>query len=199
MSGKSPASRENLVAKVYYCKKRKLYVANETLFNLNESVDMLQQIGLFNYILPLGIFFIILYGILDQYKVISKDKKVNALTALLISSFILLYSYMNNIEWFFAQFYTHMSIALVILLFALTFAVFAYRALDDNKVIPKGKKNVWRSAIFIMSTMIVNSAFTTAPAPLGDWAMDVSGIVLALGMVAAIASIFVKSEGGEEE
>lgn len=174
-------------------------VANETLFNLNESVGMLHDIGAFNYILPLGIFFLILYGILDQYKIISKDKKVNALISLLMSSFILLYAYMNNVEWFFSLFYTKMSVALIILLFAMTFAVFLYRGLKENGVIHKGAEKIWSSVIVIMSVLIVSASFEAAPAPLGTWASDVSGIVLALGVLGAVASLFVSGKGGKGE
>jgi len=165
-------------------------------FTLNESVGMLQEVGFFNYILPLGIFFLILYGILDKYGIISKDKRVNALTSLLISAFILLYAYVNQLEWFFSLFYTKMSIAILILLFAMTLAVFSFRALDENKMIPAGKKKVWSAAMIIMSVLIMSAAFESAPAPLGDWAADVSGIVLSLGILGAVLSWFIG--GGEE-
>ena len=171
-------------------------MAGEELFTLNESVSTLQEIGLFNYVLPLGIFFLIIYGLMDQYKIISKDRRVNALLALLMSSFILLYAYVNNLEWFFAEFYTHMSIVLMILLFSLTFAVFGYKALDNNRLFPEGQGKTWSSVMIIMSVLIVNSAFTNAPGKLGVWASEVSGIVLALGFVGAIASLFIK--GGKK-
>jgi len=169
-------------------------VAGGEIFNLNESVGMLQEIGIFNYILPLGIFFLIIYGLLDQYKIINKDKRVNALAALLMSAFILLYAYINNIEWFFALFYTKMSVALIILLFALTFTVFGYRALKENGVIPEGREKVWSSVMIMISVLIVNSAFTSAPAPLGTWANDVSGIVLALGAIGALGSLLISGK-----
>jgi hypothetical protein len=186
------------VGKVYYWKVPKIHVATEELFTLNESVATLQEIGLFNYVLPLGIFFLIIYGLMDQYKIISEDKKVNALASLLISSFILLFAYVNNIEWFFALFYTRMSIVLVILLFALTFAVFGYKALEKNNMFPEGQGKTWASVMIIMSVLIVNSAFTSAPEPLGTWASEVSGIVLSLGFIGAIGSLFVKGKGGDE-
>lgn len=173
-------------------------MAGEELFNLNESVDMLQKVGVFNYVLPLGIFFLIIYGLLDQYKIINKDKRVNALAALLMSAFILLYAYINNIEWFFTLFYTKMSVALIILLFALSFTVFGYRALKDNGIIPEGREKVWSSIMIMISILIVNSAFTSAPAPLGTWASDVSGIVLSLGAIGAVGSLFVSGKGKGE-
>ncbi|MBR9680633.1 MAG: hypothetical protein GOU98_02295 [Candidatus Altiarchaeota archaeon] len=173
-------------------------MAGEELFTLNESVSVLQEIGLFNYVLPLGIFFLIIYGLMDQYKIISEDKKVNALLALLMSSFILLYAYMNNIEWFFALFYTKMSLVLVILLFALSFAVFGYKALEKNNMFPEGQGKTWSAVMIIMSVLIVNSAFSGAPEPLGSWASEVSGIVLAMGFVGAILSLFIKGGKGSE-
>ena len=167
---------------------------NTTLINLNESVGLLQEMGFFNYVLPLGIFFVILYGILDQYNVISKDKKINALAAMLISSFILLYAYMNNLEWFFSLFYTKMSVAIIVLLFAVTMAVFVFKALKENAVIPEGKEQVWSSVIIVMSVLIINGAFSNAPAPLGEWASEVSGLVVALGIVGAVISAFVSGK-----
>jgi hypothetical protein len=164
--------------------------ANYTNFTLNESVRGLQEIGFFNYVLPLSIFFLILYGILDQYHVISKDKKVNALVSLLMSSFVLLYAYVNNVEWFFSLFYMKMSIAILILLFAMTFAVFAFRALKENQMIPEGREKVWNSAVILMSVMIMSLAFESAPAPMGNWAADVSGVVMLMGVLGAVFSWF---------
>lgn len=164
--------------------------ANYTNFTLNESVGMLQEIGFFNYILPMGIFFLILYGILDQFHLISKNKKVNALTSLLISAFVLLYAYMNNLEAFFAEFYTKMSISIIILLFAMTLAVFVFRAMKENGLISEGKEKVWNGAIIIMAALMMSMAFENAPAPLGTWAADTSGIVLALGFLGAVFSWF---------
>ena len=188
------------MAKFYLLKRGFTDVAdaNTTLLNLNESVSMLQELGFFNYVLPLGIFFVILYGILDQYKIISKDKRVNALASILISSFILLYAYVNNLEWFFSLFYTKMSVAIIVLLFAVTLAVFVFKALEQNAVIPKGKEKVWSSIIIIMSVLIINGAFINAPAPLGEWASEVSGIVVAFGIIGGILSWFISGKGGEE-
>lgn len=167
---------------------------NTTMINLNESVGLLQEIGFFNYVLPLGIFFVILYGILDQYKIISKDKKINALASILISSFILLYAYTNNLEWFFSLFYTKMSVAIIVLLFAVTMAVFVFKALKDNSVIPEGKEKVWSSIIIVMSVLIINGAFSNAPAPLGEWASEVSGLVVAMGIIGAVIAAFVSGK-----
>ncbi len=173
---------------------------NTTLFNVNSSVEMLQEMGLFNYILPVGIFFLILFGVLDQYKIISKDKKVNALVSLLISMFIMLYAYTNEIEWFFAMFYTKMSIALIILLFALTLAVFVFKGLSQNGMIPKGKEKIWNAGLIIMSVMIVNAAFANAPGEIGVWAAETSGVALSMGILAAILSAFIsKGETTEEK
>lgn len=166
---------------------------NTTLINLNQSVDILQRMGFFNYVLPMGIFFLILYGILDQYGVISKDRKINALVSLLISAFVLLYAYVNELEWFFAMFYTKMSIAIIILLFSMTLAVFAFKALKNNDMI-EGKEKVWSSVLIVMSVLVVSSSFQNAPAPLGQWATEVSGLVMALGFLGAIVSWFVKGE-----
>lgn len=170
--------------------------ANYTNFTLNESVGMLQEFGFFNYILPMGIFFLILYGVLDQFGLISKSKKVNALTALLISAFIMLYAYLNNLETFFMEFYTKMSIALIILLFAMTLAVFTFKAMKNNGLIPEGKDKVWNAAIIIMSALIMSMAFESAPGQVGTWAADTSGIVLALGFLGAVFSWFVGGKGG---
>ena len=169
--------------------------ANYTNFTLNESVGMLQEVGFFNYILPMGIFFLILYGILDQFKMISKDKKVNALTSLLISAFILLYAYMNNLELFFAEFYMKMSVAVIILVFAMTLSVFAFKSLKNNDMIPEGKEKVWNAAIIIMSTLILSASFENAPGAIGIWAADTSGIVLSMGVIGAILSAFIKGKG----
>lgn len=170
--------------------------ANYTNFTLNESVGMLQEIGFFNYILPMGIFFLILYGILDQFHIISKDRKVNALTSLLIAAFVLLYAYMNNLEQFFSEFYMKMSVAIIILVFAMTIAVFAFKAMKENQLIKEGQEKAWTSALIIMSALIMSLSFESAPAPLGTWAADTSGIVLALGFLGAVLSWFVK--GGEK-
>ena len=169
-------------------------------FNLAESVSSLRDLGFFNYILPLGIFFLILYGILEQYKVVSKDKRVNALLSLFISAFILLYAYMNNLEEFFTLFYTKMSIALIIVLFAVSLAAFAYNGLKNNNIIPEGSEKTWGALLIVVSTLIINSAFANIPGVVGGWASSVSGYVMSFGIIAAALSVFVKkgSSGGEE-
>jgi hypothetical protein len=172
--------------------------ANYTNFTLNESVGALQEIGFFNYVLPMGIFFLILYGILDQFGIISKDKKVNALVSLLISAFIMLYAYVNSLEVFFMEFYAKMSVAIIILLFAFTMAVFAFKALKNNGMIKEGHDKVWNAVLIIMSALIVSTAFEEAPGQIGAWAADTSGIVLALAFLGAIISGFIKGGGGEK-
>ena len=171
---------------------------NQT-FNISTGVSQLQELGLFNYILPFGIFFVLMFGILDKYHVVSKDRKINALISFLTSAFVLLYAYINEIEWFFALFYTKMAIALVIMLFAITLAVFVFRGLKENGVIPAGKENVWSAATIMIATMVVNAAFVAAPEPLGTWALDVSSIVIGLAFLGAVASFFTTGKGGKEE
>lgn len=167
---------------------------NTTLVNLNQSVDILQRVGFFNYALPMGIFFLILYGILEQYNVITKDKRVNALLSLLISAFIMLYAYVNELELFFANFYTRMSVALIILLFSLTFAIFAFKGLKNNGII-EGREKVWSSVLIVLSVLIVSSSFQNAPGEIGQWAADVSGLVMALGFLGALVAGFTNGKG----
>ena len=169
------------------------------VMNITESVEMLQEIGFFNFILPFGIFFLILFGILDQYQIVSKDKRVNAVLALFISAFILLYAYVNKIEWFFALFYTKMSIALVILLFALTFAVFVYRGMKENGMIPAGSEKAWVAGIVFGSVMIMQMAFQNAPGEVGKWAAQVSGVVMTMGLIGAVISFFLAGKIEEKE
>jgi len=168
--------------------------------NISTGVSQFQEIGVFNYLLPFSIFFVILFGVLDKYKIVSKDKKVNAVLSMLISAFILLYARITNIEIFFMEFYMKMAIAMLILLFAMTLAVFAFRALKENEMVPSGKENVWSSVMVMVSVMIMNVAFGEAPGKLGVWANDVSGIVLAFGFIGAVISFFTsgKSKGGGE-
>jgi hypothetical protein len=166
---------------------------------LNESVGMLQEMGFFNYALPFGIFFLILYGILDNYKVVSKNNKVNALVSLLISAFIMLYAHFNKIEWFFALFYTKMSIAILILVFALTISVFAHKALSENGVIPKDKDKIWGSALIMLSVLLLNAAFSGIPGEIGTWAADASGIIIGVGFMASVLSFFTNKGSTEEK
>lgn len=173
-------------------------------WNITQGVGQLQEMGFFNFLLPFGIFFAILFGILDKYKIVSKEKNVNALLAALISGFVLLYAYVNELEWFFAIFYTRMATAIMILLFAATMAVFVFRALKENEVIPAGRENVWSAVLIMASTMIIHAAFINAPEPMGTWAMNVSSIVLGLATLGAILSFFITGKaaggggGGEE-
>ncbi|MBR9681839.1 MAG: hypothetical protein GOV00_03505 [Candidatus Altiarchaeota archaeon] len=170
-------------------------VENLTM-NITTGVTQLQEIGFFNYVIPFGIFFALLFGVLDKYKIISKDKKINALIAVLMSAFVLLYAKTTNLEIFFMEFYAKMSIAMLIFLFAMTLSVFGFRALKDNEVIPAGKEGVWSAVFLVSSVMIMNVAFSEAPGQLGIWASEVSGIVLAFGIIGAIASFAIKDKGG---
>ena len=172
--------------------------ANAT-FNMTVAVKQLLEVGFFNFILPFGIFFIILYGLLDRFSVISKEKRVNALAAALISAFMFLYAYLNNIEWFFALFYAKTALAIIILMFALTFAVFFYRTLEENKVIPAGAEKAYAAAAVIGATLLMQMIVAGAPGELGNLAQQVSGIVLSLGTLAALASFFVTGKGGGGE
>ena len=172
---------------------------NTSALNMTTGVGQLADIGFFNYLAPFGIFFAILFGVLDKYKVVSKDKRINAVIAMFMSAFVLLYARFNNLEIFFMEFYMKMAIAMLILLFAMTLAVFAFRALKENEVI-KNKTNVWSAVLVMASVMIMNTAFGEAPGQMGTWATDVSGIVLAFGFIGAVISFFVtdKSGGGGE-
>ena len=168
------------------------------MLDLGQSVSQLQEVGFFNYILPMSIFFLIIYGILEQYPIVSKNKRVNALLALFISAFVLLYAYTNNLESFFSEFYAKMSIALIILLFALSLAVFSFRGLKNNNIIPEGSEKIWGGVLVVLSVMIVEAAFANAPGPVGEWASEVGGLVMALALIAAVLTGFVKGKGEGE-
>ncbi len=159
--------------------------------NISAGVGWLEKAGFFQFLLPFGIFFLILYSILDTYKIVSKEKQINALIAFFVSAFLLLYAYYTNVEEFFMLFYTKISVAIIIFVFALTLAVFTYRGLKDNKLIPEGSEKVWGSIIWILSVFIITMAFENAPDPLGSWARSISGIVFAFAVIGAIANLFV--------
>jgi len=171
-------------------------VVNQTALNMTEGVGLLQQMGFFNLILPFAIFFLILFGILDKYKIVSKDRRINGVLALFISAFVLLYAYETNVELFFSQFYAKMSIAVLILLFAATLAIFVFRALKENEMIPAGNEKMWTAATVMGSVLIVQSAFSSAPGMIGEWAREVGGLVLTMGFIGSILSLFAGGGSG---
>ncbi|MBR9680114.1 MAG: hypothetical protein GOU99_03640 [Candidatus Altiarchaeota archaeon] len=174
-------------------------IAANTTFNMTTAVKQLLEVGFFNFILPFGIFFIILYGVLDRFSIISKEKRVNATAAMLISAFILLYVYLNEgvAEWF-SLFYMKISITVLIMVFALTFAVFFYRTLKENQIIPVGSEKAYSAAAIIGAVLLMQTLMSSAPGALGDIAQEVSGIVMIFGFLAAVGSFFMKDGGGED-
>lgn len=93
-------------------------------FDYAQLVDQLTQFGLYQFILPLLLIFVILYAVLTKSKFFD-NKSLNAVLALLISVFITLFlTSVEGVGQFFALFLGKMSVLMVVLVIILLVYVF---------------------------------------------------------------------------
>ncbi len=176
----------------------KLVTQANTTLNITAGVALLQKMGFFAYILPFGIIFLLIFAILDKYKIVSEKAEINAALSAFISAFIFLYSYLTGaLETFLTYFYGKGAVALMIIFLALLFSVVIYKVLHENAMVPAGKEGLYQGVVFLVSILIVSTGLSAMQGQVAQWAREVTGILLFFGFIAAAAGALAK--GGSNQ
>ena len=101
----------------------------------------LQQIGLFEFILPGLLIFAIVYGLLDKAKILGENKGVNLIIALSIAILALQF---GNVSLFFSQIFPRLGIGVAIMVTLLILiGIFVPMGMDEY-----GKNVGWGNYVF---------------------------------------------------
>ena len=138
------------------------------MVDIRVILDYLVTMGFYEIVLPFLAVFVISYGILQTTKVLSDKNGVNAVTALVIALFMTWFARVFKVGDFLGSFLGKSGVVLIILLVIMMMAVFLYRTLSTNQMIPSGKEMLYGIGIFLLVGAVVFLMLNSSP---GTWVM----------------------------
>lgn len=156
-------------------------------FDFAQVVDSLAAFGFYDYVLPFLLVFVIVYAILEKYKILGEKKTVNGVVALVVGLFATYFAKVFEVGKFLSFFGTKSVLVIIILLFAMMIAVFVFRTLKQNEMIKPEKEAAYALGIFAASLAIMFLALNSSP---GTWTM-LFGEGTGIGSDAIVAVILI--------
>ncbi len=160
---------------------------------VQESFALMEEMGVFSYILPFMLIFVIIYAILEKTEIlVDKDSKsrraINATTSVTIALFSLYFANLYGVGSFLAHFLTRGSLILVMVVMALAMTTFIFKTINHNKLVSEKHIDRARAAIFFFVTGAMINSLSGAPQYkaiiFGSEAADVSGMSMILFLLA---------------
>ncbi len=160
---------------------------------IGEMISDLVAVGLFQYVLPFVLAFVVLYGLLDKFKIISEQKNINSITAIVLGLFVVYFARLFDVGNFLGFFISRSFLAIVAIMFALMISVFLYHTLNNNGLIDEKRKATWGLGIFTVSLVLIYLMINSTP---DAWSIlfgletGIGSQVLETGIVFAVILFF---------
>ncbi len=167
---------------------------------LEELIDSFADTGIFDYLLPFMLIFVIIYAILQKTKILGEKKSVDALVALITGLFIMYFGRVYEIGNFLTFFSGKSSLLLVIIVFFAMIAVFLFKVLEANNLIPEGKKTETIIVVLLVALFLIYLMLRSSPGTwqilFGEGASIGSGLILGIVVVVLLALFVMWATGG---
>jgi magnesium-transporting ATPase (P-type) len=158
-----------------------------------ESMALMDQMGVFSFILPFILIFVVVYAILEKTNILADEgsksrKAINATTSFVIALFSLYFSNLFGVGEFLSYFLTRSSLVIVVVVIALALTTFIIKTVQTNKLVSDKDLDRARAATFFFTTGFVLTAISNSPQAkeilLGTAAGNLQGTSMLMFLVA---------------
>lgn len=167
---------------------------------LADLIDQMVGGGVFDYVLPFMLVFVLIYAILQKTELLGKKKSIDALVAFVAGLFIMYFGRIYEIGKFLTFFTGKSSLVIVILIFFLMIAIFLFKALEVNNLIPEGKKSETIIIVLLVTLFLIYLMLRSSPGTwqilFGEGASLGSGVIMAVVVIVLLALFIMWATGG---